>query len=386
MKNLFVIGLVCLAATACKKTIDKQDEPLQVAEKIRCDFGLTQFNLTTRPPVNEEIPGSANEPSLSSRSLTSNDGVILLDFDGQVVTGTAWNSVGPINAAPANLTADQIAIIFQRVSNDYSPFNIVVTTNEADYNAANINKRTRVIITETWQWYGLAGGTAVLNSFTTGTNTPCFVFSSLLGYNIKNISEAVSHEAGHTLGLRHQSVYNSSCVKTSEYNSGQGSGETSWAPIMGNAYYKNLSLWHKGPNSLGCNSIQDDVAKIVSVVGNKTDDYPNSPTGAPLLTTTLSGIINDSSDVDFFAVNSSTEKKVYITPFNVGINDAGANVDLIAKVYDSQGNLVSTNEYPGVLFSETSVPSGNYYISVTTIPNLYTSRYGMLGKYSIGIY
>ena len=83
----------------------------------------------------------------------------------------------------------------------------------------------RVILTVTHEWYGSAGGVAFVGSYSWGDDTPCFVFSGLLGYNVKNISEATAHEAGHTLGLYHQASYDANCVKTSDYHYGQGAGE-----------------------------------------------------------------------------------------------------------------------------------------------------------------
>jgi hypothetical protein len=273
----------------------------------------------------------------------------------------------------------------QRVINDYSPFNITVTTDEAVYNAASINRRVRVIVTETWEWFGQAGGVSFLNSFTSGTNTPSFVFSSLLGYNSKYIGEAVSHEAGHTFGLLHQASYDANCVKLSDYNTGQGTGEIGWAPIMGTSYYQNLSLWHKGPSSAGCNSIQDDLATISAIVGYKTDDYSNSISGAAILTGSLDGTINNSNDLDFFSINTNTSKTILLTPFNVGAYNTGANTDLILRLYNSHRTLISTIDNPGVLNAAISLSPGTYYISVSTTANPYTTTYGMLGKYNISL-
>src|SRR4030095_9832930 len=94
--------------------------------------------------------------------------------------------------------------------------------------------------------------------------------------------EAASHEAGHTLGLRHQSSYDGNCVKTSEYNPGVGAGEIAWAPIMGVGYYRNLTLWNNGANPYGCTSYQDDLSIITASsngFGYRTDDHSNNPGG-----------------------------------------------------------------------------------------------------------
>jgi len=242
----------------------------------------------------------------------------------------------------------------------------------------------RVILTETWEWFGQAGGTSFLNSFTWGNNTPCFVFTSLLTYNEKQIGEAASHEAGHTLGLRHQAVY-SGTTRTSPYNYGQGSGEIGWAPIMGCSYYQNLSTWHNGPNDISSTSLQNDVAIISAVVGTRTDDYSNTITGAAVLTNILSGYMNSSSDIDFFSVNISSTKTLSAIPVNVGANNNGANVDLIIRVYSATGQLISTIQDPASLNAITVLNPGQYYIAVSTEPNANATTYGMLGQYNIGL-
>ena len=176
----------------------------------------------------------AQVPKLNS--YPSAPAVIYLDFDGHTVNGTSWNSSGPIYAGPSNLNEAQITEVFNRVAEDYRPFNINVTTDSTKYWAAPAKRRMRAILTITWEWYGRAGGVAFTNSFSWGDNTPCFIFTSLHGYNVKNIAEAASHEVGHTFGLRHQARYNDVCVKTEDYNSGTGTGQVSWAPIMGVGY------------------------------------------------------------------------------------------------------------------------------------------------------
>ncbi len=79
---------------------------------------------------------------------------------------------------------------------------------------------------------GTYGGVAYVDSFTSTIVNTGYVFSSNLGNGYpKYVGDAVSHEAGHTFGLRHQSAYNGT-TKTAEYQSGPGDGT---APLMGNS-------------------------------------------------------------------------------------------------------------------------------------------------------
>ncbi len=152
--------------------------------------------------VHYACSASAQVPSFSSNPSASAN--LYLDFDGQAVFGTAWYGPDTLFCGPSGLTNDQITEIYQRVSEDYRPFNVNITTDSAVFLAAPIAQRTRVIITVTNSWFQGVGGISFIGSFVWGDDTPCFVFSAALNYRTKYIAEAVAHEAGHTLGLYHR--------------------------------------------------------------------------------------------------------------------------------------------------------------------------------------
>lgn len=389
MKNLILIAAIAVFFVSCSKSVDKPASSIAntagTHNEQGCDFGIKQFNQTKRAPVKDDLSLRRPTKTVGGTTPSPTGGVILLDFDGHLVRNTSWNVNGDLNCAPANLTAAQIDEILMRVGNDYSPFNILVTTDEAVYNAANIYKRMRVLFTESWEWYGQVGGVAYTGSFTWGDNTPCFIFSSLLNYNTKNISEAASHEAGHTLGLRHQASYDANGVLVSSYNYGQGSGETSWAPIMGVGYSRNLTIWHNGPTPYGATSYQDDVAIITQLVGAKNDDFANTYSNATAISSSIEGTVNSNTDIDFFAIDIASSKNISLVPFNVGASNSGADVDLLLKIYDAQGQLISSVDDVNTLNISTTLNAGKYYLAITTTPNQYAPKYGMLGKYSVTI-
>ena len=109
------------------------------------------------------LSASAQVPSMSS--LPSASAVIYLDFDGHTVEGTSWNGDGPIVCSGSNLSTTQINEIFNRVAEDYRPFNINITTDSAKFASAPSTKRMRVILTTSSSWYGSAGGVSFNNSF-----------------------------------------------------------------------------------------------------------------------------------------------------------------------------------------------------------------------------
>jgi hypothetical protein len=332
-------------------------------------------------------------PKLNSYAAAT--ATVYLDFDGDYVTGSAWNWSGPINAQPAAVTATGITEIFGRVAEDYRIFNLNITTDSSVYASAPIAKRIRVIVTPTYEWYVPAGGVSYVGSFTWGDNTPAWVFSGLLGNNIKNIAEAISHEIGHTMGLQHQSTYNTSCAKTAEYSSGQGTGEIGWAPIMGVGYSKNLTTWHYGTNAVGCSVYQNDINVIAGSPNNfglRTDDHANTNTSATGVAIsagsfTAEGLVNSSTDKDVFqfVIPSPTNFRLNAIPQSVGGANSGANVDIRVSVLNSSADTIGRYNPTDLLNAglDSNLNSGTYYLVVEGVGNTNLSDYGSVGYYSL---
>jgi hypothetical protein len=154
---------------------------------------------------------------------------------------------------------------------------------------------------------------------------------------------------------------------------------------MGVGYDRNLTIWHNGPSSYGPTSYQDDIAIITQVVGAKTDDFSNTYSNATTITSSTEGTINSDTDVDFFAINILSTKNISLVPFNVGLPNAGADVDLLLKIYNAQGQMIGSFDDANTLNISATLNAGKYYVAVTTTPNQYAAKYGMLGKYSIAI-
>jgi len=355
--------------------------------RIRIRTTIILLALISTTMIHAQVPLYNSYPSAQA--------VIFLDFDGHTVNGTSWNYNGPILCGASGLNNSQITEVFNRVAEDYRPFNLNITTDSTVFLAAPANKRMRVVITVSSSWYGAAGGVAFVSSFTWGDNNPCFVFSQLLNFNPKNISEAVAHEAGHTLGLYHQSSYDANCNKLSDYYAGQGSGEIGWAPIMGVGYYENFTLWNNGPNTYGCTSLQNDLDIITSATngfGYRTDDHNNSFTGATVASFfnnqfNLSGVIERNTDQDMFLFNlpASGRFQLNAIPYNVGTGSAGSDLDMQVSLYNSAQTLLNVFN-PGMLLSsviDTTLNAGLYYIKVEGKGNMYAPAYASLGSYSL---
>jgi hypothetical protein len=336
---------------------------------------------------------SAQAPLLNSYPSSQN--VIYLDFDGHVVQGTSWNGSSAIVCDPAGFNGTQITAIYNRIAEDYRPFTVNITTDSTKYWAAPADHRMRVVFTTSSSWYGAAGGVSYINSFTWGDNTPCFVFTALLNNNLKYIAEAGSHEVGHTLGLRHQSAYDAQCNKLSEYNSGRGSGEIGWAPIMGVGYYQNMTLWHYGSNPYGCTDYQDDLSIILgndNGISYRTDDYANTLAAATTTSFTanafsLSGTIEQPGDVDAIKFNLAAQGRFVLdaSPYSIATGNVGSNVDLQIELLNNAGTVVGTYNDPVTLNAsiDTTLAAGTYYLRVQGIGNAFAPNYASLGSYTI---
>lgn len=200
--------------------------------------------------------------------VTPNQNVIFLDFDGHNINSTSWNSNSDFYAEPANMSDVEQQLIVDSIKSKYDTFNVVVTRDSAIYAVANPYKRIRAILTTTWQWYGSVGGVSYTGSFTWGDDTGCFIFVSLLGYNMHHIIYATSHEIGHSLGLRHIAKWSTDCILLDEYN--KFPENNGFGYIMGLPNSFNLvAKFGIGHTPYDCVALQNDWQIISSITGFK---------------------------------------------------------------------------------------------------------------------
>ena len=372
------------------------------------------------------VPVSPFPSSLHFHSRPGAPNVLYINFAGENVSGTAWNtSLGRtvIPALPYSKDTDRanfsdseqldIRRVWQRMAEDFAPFNIDVTTERP---ATFTTRTAMVVITSNLDANGDpnpssgAGGVAYVNVFGASnfaTYRPAWVYHNNLGNNEANIAEAASHEIGHNLGLTHDGT------STSGYYGGHGSGDISWGPLMGTGYGRNVSQWCKG-DYLDANNTQDDLAQIAAKISYVTDDHSNTATGATALVVTggtqivsttwendpagsnpdNKGVIERNTDVDVFSlVTGSGPVRLAVNPWITPSGTRGGNLDVLLELYNEAGELVTASS-PATLTTaliETSLAAGRYYLHVrnaaagnplASSPTGYTS-YGSIGKYHI---
>jgi hypothetical protein len=339
------------------------------------------------------VGAAAQVPKLNSYGTAS--ATIFLDFDGHFVSGTSWNVNGAFPCGSSEMSNTQIDEIFNRVAEDFRPFNVNITTDSAKFLSAPLNKRMRIIVTDSSSWYGSAGGVAYVGSFSWGDDTPGFVFSKLLGFVPKKVAEACSHEAGHTLGLQHQSTYNNTCGITAAYNPGAGTGETSWAPIMGVAYSRNITSWYNGPNPFGCDQMQDELSIITGPAngfGFRADDYTNTfNTATAILFTnnqfTVNASIETTDDQDLFKFTMPAVGRFQLNglPYSTGAGNSGSNMDVQVDLFDASQVLLNTYNSTTTLNAaiDSVLNAGTYYLRVDGKGTQFAPDYGSLGAYTL---
>jgi hypothetical protein len=318
---------------------------------------------------------------------------LYLDFDGHRVQSAYWNGGAPLQCASSGLTDVQITEIFNRVAEDFRPFDVNVTTDSTKFLSAPLEMRMRIIVTSTSNWRPNVGGISYITSFSWGDDTPGFVFSDRLENNTKYIAECCSHEIGHTLGLFHQARYNEQDVQSESYHTGNGSGEIGWAPIMGNSYGKNMSSWNLGPSQYSATENQDNLEVITTEngFGFRMDDFENdlneSAFNLGVNTFLLSGVISTNMDVDAFQFQVSENSRVHLEAKPGGINAMaeGVNMDIQLSIYNDKKERIGiyNPEETAGISADITLNAGKYYITIEGVGNANMSDYSSLGSYTI---
>jgi len=401
-------------------------------------FYADDFTLETtaasipEPPIVSEaaVPVSPFPASLIFHSRPGAPNVLYLNFTGETVTGTAWNTSLGRTSIPAVAfssdadfstfsDAEQVVIkrVWQRVAEDYSPFNIDVTTERP---ASFTSRTAQALITRNTDANGdpnpssTAGGVAYVNVFAGGSYTtyrPAWIYYNNLSSSESYIAEAASHEIGHNMGLSHDAK-----TDGTSYYGGHGSGDISWGPLMGTGYNRNVSQWSKGEYYLA-NNTEDDLAIIAGKLTYRLDDHGNTMSSAtPLLlsngtnvisttpendpantNTANKGVLSSGADVDVFSfVTGAGQISLTVNPWIMASGTRGGNLDVLLELYDETGVLLLTNNLATKTYAtiQTNLAVGRYFLYIrntgvgdplSSVPSGYTA-YASLGQYFISGY
>ncbi len=323
---------------------------------------------------------------------------IYLDFNGNVTRDTAWNRTAGqarLESRAWSLDDDRttwtraerqaIQRIWAAVAEDFAPFDVNITTQRPPLDDL---RRTgpdddrwgvRVVVgTDP----GIAPGSlgiAYVGSFNWSSDTPAFVFAT----DPSDVALAISHEVGHTLGLRHDGITGSPYYQ----------GASGWGPIMGNPLNQDVTQWSRGDYP-GSNNTEDDLA-IIAAAGLSLlpDDVGDTFTHASPLSTsapghfTGEGRIGTPGDRDVFRFDAAAGNlriDVDTLPF-------GANLNVRLTLLDERGTVIASASPHGRLGAsiETRLTrSGTYALVMAGAPLAEAGQrtdYGSLGFYQVHV-
>jgi hypothetical protein len=332
-----------------------------------------------RAATERAVPVHTSISVADAFSLNSRPGsprTIFLDLNGHNVSGSYWDdndifgSSGASRAIPgyniqgdsnnySTLERQNIIEMWSSVAEDFAMFDVNVTTQTPSDSAldrtgaGDAQFGVRVVVSNSSnkvaQWCE-CGGVALVGVFnhypgldsgegpdwsSHSDYSPAFAFSqSSMGG--KTLSDIVSHEAGHTLGLSHDGGENVPSGGVEDYYLGRDG----WAPIMGAGYSEPLVQWSDGTYTTATNQ-EDDLAVMQTFgVGLLADDHGNASNAATSLALDVAatGVITTRTDVDSFSFVPLTNT----VTVSVVLPARSPNVDVSLVVTDSLGNTIAT--------------------------------------------
>lgn len=297
-----------------------------------------------------------------------------------VMSGTT-----PLNG----VTKENMYRVWQIVADQYSMYNINITTNPAVYNAA---KSANILRTGVLNFVNQDGrSNAPLSSFgTTAAGTLYRNPSSGFDYGY-GIGMTAAHEIGHQMGMNHDRGGSGG-----EYF--EGIAAYQWGPIMGNYWMgsqwaASRWTWSKGEYSTASN-FEDDL-RIMNVnesIPYVADDNPSGKnlsidSAGNISPVTNFGQIERTGDTDTFnfTVTGNGRLDLKIDPI-----EYFGMLDVDAKIYNSANTLVASSNKAvnrSAEFIALNLSAGNYRLVIAGgaegTPSNGFSNYSSLGYYGM---
>ena len=373
-----------------------QDESVRVDSEGRAlviDPLHVDRSIDVAPPESATLVDDVPlEDAFLLNSLPGSNRTIYLDFTGHSLVDTIWqdrdqNGIDDytdleMQMPPYDVDGDTITFsdlelrniidAWSAIAEDYAPFSVNVTTQDPGLTALERTSSSdmvfgvRALITDSANVIGSTcgcGGIAYVDVFDYAYwNTytgPALNFAQNW-FNGKTLSDVVSHEVGHNLGLLHDGGINPPGTVVDGYYEGRDG----WAPVMGVGYYEPLVQFSNGTYTSGNNNQDDYAVALGNGLNLRTDDHGDTWGDASALTLGTEGVgfVSSQSDEDYFSfVATETSHEITVSSPSVS-----SNLDTQLKLYDFEGTLLSMMNLDFVRESTYSTSGLDASLSATT--------------------
>ena len=309
------------------------------------------------------VAAAAVAPLSQTFALQSKPGsarTIFLDFDGHTVSGTQWNTqfgvpsgfhVGySLDGDYGSFTDEErqfVQDVWQRVAEDYAPFDVNVTTQDPGL-AALVRSTstdgtfgTRALISNSASFPADCGsGCAGIAFVGTATSVgerfhPAWIKGNINARNPAGMALVVSHEVGHTFGLGHAGTTSAAYY----------AGHNNWGPIMGSPYSRALTQWtdHTYANATRSPDQSGDDITVLARTGLsiRADEAPGGVTDSPPVTSaSTEGVISTRTDADTWSLGTCDGRLVV----EARSKWDGTNLDIRLDMLDAVGSTLTTSD------------------------------------------
>ncbi len=354
-----------------------------------------------RPPAENNAPLAAVLPTYSP--MAKRQAVHIGKYNNEDVTklqskpgspyvfylnhSAVMNGTTPMNSR----SKEEMYRVWQCTADQYSMFNLNITTDPAVYNAArtaDVLKTGNIkFVNEDGRSYACVGCFGTTSAGTLYRNP----LNNDYGYGI---GMTCAHEVGHQMGMSHDG---GSQQSDPEYFYGLPAVE--WCPIMGNYWYggnwtNQFFTWSKGEYNTATQK-QDDlqIMNVKEKVPYMVDDNP----GGKALKISSAGVISASDNWGQIEQNTDTDAFT----FKVGSNGGTLSLkidpieylrqlDVAAKIVDATGKTISSSNLAknrSAEFKNLSLAAGSYSLIIQggaeLTPQTGFSNYSSLGYYAM---
>ena len=260
MKFTKTILLTIAVLTAILFACTKQTEEIQQVNRPVleiCDVPISTDSTYGRGILTTAIPDDAELYPLVDLNSQYWTGLVWIKITPTTINTPYWNQGRTFTTKQVIYDTNLIRKFIYHCDRAYFYWRIKFTADSTEYTNYTGNKvivHTVSSIVSTAgtgdnSLYPGVGGVAYVGSlfWSDPLLDDAFVFADLYFYNIDKISTII-HETGHTIGLRHQKVYDTLCSRINEYRPNC---------YMGNSLFPNRGGWIIGPSQT-CTTIQND--------------------------------------------------------------------------------------------------------------------------------